>query len=208
VDLWITDAALSGDFEKRQVRLGPREIAENRPHTSLKELFPQVVGAAFQMMEARADYWLSRSTCDDIPSVDGLPRVPAPAPTSSPTGTALLESFAGDVRNLGEILTKILTPATMHGLATASGAAEGHRRYPADLWAATVGEFLLAYHHGVMRRDHVIQALLPLYTARVGSFLEEQAHADQPAIDAALESLCERFEQIKGLLVDRWRKEA
>ena len=71
-----------------------------------------------------------------------------------------------------------------------------------------MSEFLLAYHLGVMRRDHIIQALLPLYTARVGSFLAEQGQAEPPAVEAAIESLCESFEQVKGPLVERWRQGA
>ena len=43
--------------------------------------------------------------------------------------------------------------------------------------SATVYEFLLAYHRGVMRREHVLQALASLYLGRTGSFLRQYAAA-------------------------------
>ena len=68
------------------------------------------------------------------------------------------------------MLATILSDATLAGV-TAAAAAPGPLSYPDDLWAATVFEFLLAYHRAVMTREHVTQTLLPLYLGRTASFL-------------------------------------
>jgi hypothetical protein len=69
-------------------------------------------------------------------------------------------------------------------------------------------EFLLAHHHAVMLREHVIQALLPLYIARTGTFLIDHAASDPATLDAALESLCQDFERFKPRIIERWTKPA
>jgi hypothetical protein len=69
---------------------------------------------------------------------------------------------------------------------------------------ATVYQFLAAHHEGVMRRDHVTQALLPLYLGRAGSFVMQHAGSDPVQIDAALDALSAAFERAKPSLVQRW----
>jgi hypothetical protein len=206
VDLWITGAALAGAFEKAQAQLGWRRVRPDRPQPPLADLFPQVVHSAFQAVEAHADYWLPRTIVEEIPVAPGRPLDTAPAPAPPPDGAALLESFASDIRNLDEILRAILTPETLAAVTATAQAIGPGPRYPGPLWADTVGEFLLAYHQSVMRRDHIAQALLPLYKARVGSFLLEQADAEPAAVDAALEALCVDFERVKERVAEGWHQ--
>ena len=79
-----------------------------------------------------------------------------------------------------------------------------HLRYSDELWVSTVYEFLLAYQHGVMRREHIVQALAPLYLGRTGSFLRQYSSARETEVDEALESLCREFERSKPDLIQRW----
>ena len=71
-----------------------------------------------------------------------------------------------------------------------------------------VAEFLLAHRHYVILLDHVVQALLPLYLARAGTFLLDHATSPSGDVDAAVESLCERFELIRPRIVERWSQPA
>jgi hypothetical protein len=67
-----------------------------------------------------------------------------------------------------------------------------------------VAEFLSAYHHNLILREHIIQALLPLYMARTGTFLFEHGASPGEAVEAAVARLCLEFERIKPQLVERW----
>jgi hypothetical protein len=98
----------------------------------------------------------------------------------------------------------ILEADTQSTLADSAPATSARYRFPDDLWVATAYQFLAAHHDGVMRRDHVTQALLPLYLGRTGAFVLEHAQSDVATIDAALESLAQRFESAKPYLVQRW----
>ncbi len=55
-----------------------------------------------------------------------------------------------------------------------------------------------------MRREHILQALAPLYLGRTGSFLRQYATAREAEVDDALESLCREFERSKPDLIQRW----
>lgn len=203
-DVWITSAALTGPFTTWQTRLGRREPS-SRPQPPLSALFQQMVGATLQTIDAHANWWLGRNDTRDIPCVGTPSAVLAPDGHPSSDGAALLESFAEDLRNLDEVLRIILLPETFSALAAAAHETTGRMgRFPGALWAATVADFLVAYHRGVMRRDHVTQALLPLYTARSGAFLLELADAGPAAFETSLGSLCGDFEHVKAHIVGRW----
>ena len=56
-----------------------------------------------------------------------------------------------------------------------------------------------------MARNHVIQALVPLYRGQLYSFLLEQANSSPEEIEADTESLCREFENQKPYLVEQWK---
>jgi len=121
-------------------------------------------------------------------------------------GELLLQSFGSDIRDLRSILETILTPETHAALNATAQIAPAELRFPDELWVATVYQFLAAHHAGVMRREHITQALLPLYLGRAGAFMLEHAGAAPASIDAALDELCREFERAKPYLVQRWAR--
>ncbi len=203
-NLWLTGTALSGPFKTGQAWLGQRTLSSDAPHPALRDLFPQLVAASFSMIETHEKHVLDRGLMKDLPMVNAMPIADASGDTASPVdATTLLQSFSSDVQNLDEILGRILAPET---LAAVSDSATGpnQRGLSGELWATIVGECLVAFHHNVMRRDHIAQALLPLYLARTGGFFVEQSGQVPPTADAARNSLEACFEQVRLHIVDRW----
>ena len=123
-----------------------------------------------------APSWLEREGSQPVPTVGPAP---SPSPAESPPldGERLLQSFGSDVRDLRPILESILTPETLSALNAAAQLPPAELRYPDELWVATVYQFLAAHQAGVMRREHITQALLPLYLGRAGAFMLEHAGA-------------------------------
>jgi hypothetical protein len=198
---WIVAEALSGSFEVRQRALGRRTSQAGRPQPTLQDVFAPIVVSMFSCIEAHSEIWLARSEAEDLP-LDGS--IPAIDETGVPEqAPRLLESFAQDVDNLGEILGQILGADTMAAIRTASRDGAG-ADYPDTLWAATVADFLVAFHRGVMRRDHVAQALMPLYRARAGAFLQRHGGAPGTTVDAAVEALAAWFERTRLQIVRQW----
>jgi hypothetical protein len=202
IDMWVTGFALSAPSRCCQAALGPRASRASSPRPSLPALFGQVVGSLFACLELQAEAWLSRSGSQPLPIV-GPPGAAAVEGTAL-DGEHLLKQFGAHVRDLAPILDAILVPETHDALVETAGAGLSRRRFADDLWAATVYQFLAAYHQSVMRREHITQALFPLYLGRAGSFLLEHAGASAAAIEADLEALAGQFERSKPYLVERW----
>ena len=121
-------------------------------------------------------------------------------------GSRLTQTFCRDLENLQSVLGDILSPETLSRLKATAETDCTQLRFADDLWARTVYEFLAAFHRGVMRRDHVTQALIPLYLGRTGSFLIQFAAADPADVEAALEALGLEFERSKPALVEGWNQ--
>ena len=204
IDFWLTGTAVSDGYRCCQAPLGIRTIAAGAARPGLPETFGQVVGALFTCLEQEAATWLPRTGSEPLPAIGA----PPPQPTESPAidGERLLQSFGSSLRDLDSILETILVPDTQASLARAAQQRPADLRFPDDLWVATVYQFLAAYHEGVMRREHVTQALLPLYLGRAGSFVLEHAQSDPASIESALEALCVEFERAKPYLVQRWTR--
>ncbi|MEZ5417996.1 MAG: hypothetical protein R2708_11720 [Vicinamibacterales bacterium] len=203
---WIAAQALSGAFALHQCALGPRNVVAGRARQSLQELFGLVVGSVFAGLDAHSDAWLGRSGSEPIAgSTAGPDEGPQAEPPSD--GSRLLQSFAQDVANLTEILRTILGPDTLAGLLAAS-AEPGSAEFPDPLWAATLADFLTAYHRAVMRRTHIAQALLPLYMARSGAFLLAHRGSTAGAVEEADETLGACLEELKPRIVERWAQPA
>jgi glucosylglycerate synthase len=66
-------------------------------------------------------------------------------------------------------------------------------------------DFAAAYHRTAIARDHVLQALVPLYRGQLFSFLSEHARSTPEEMEADSEGLCLEFERQKPYLIERWK---
>ena len=200
--IWAMTAALAADLRVAQTCLGPRTVDPRRPVLPLSELFPQAVGSVFACLEAHAPVWLKRDGVEPVPVVghqDCLPTPPA-----LPDLSRMSESFSTNVHDLHPVLAEILPADVLSGIVTAAGGPENPAEYGDDLWAATLYGFLVAHQRAVMRREHIVSALLPLYLGRTVAFLLRYGAAEPEAIEDGHEQLFSAFERARPELVARW----
>jgi len=203
VDLWMAAEALAHGFKPAQAALGPRLLDTPRKRPALPDVFQQVMDAVCACLELHDSYWLPRGQSEAVPCFGTLNGAVDVGPRPDVAGMAA--TFARDVKALHPVLERILSEPTLTGV-TAAAATPSQLAYDDDLWAATVFEFLLAYHRAVMTREHVTQTLLPLYLGRTAAFLLEHASSGPATVDAALESLCLAFERAKPSAAALWKK--
>jgi hypothetical protein len=203
VDLWMATEALASGFRPAQAALGPRLLGPTRKRPGLSDVFQQVMEAVYVCLELHAGYWPQRGAAEPVPCFGALTGAVESGPR--PDVTAMAEAFARDVTALHPVLATILSEPTLSGV-TAAAAAPSRLCYDDDLWAATVFEFLLAYHTAVMTREHITQTLLPLYLGRTAAFLLQHDSSGPAGVDAALESLCLAFERAKPAAASRWKR--
>jgi len=201
IDPWLTGEALARGFRCGQAFLGPRVQLASEPRPSLPDLFRQVVGSLFACLEKHATYWLERRGSDAVPllTLDPQPADPVPAPDAAP----LIDSFRAGVRDLAPVLEQVLRPETLARLTEIAhdGVSPG---YTDGLWASTVYEFAAAHHRSVMHREHLSQAMVPLYLGRTAHFVLEGPPRDPEVHAHALEALGRAYDEAKPYLVELW----
>jgi hypothetical protein len=69
---------------------------------------------------------------------------------------------------------------------------------------STVYEVAVAHHRGTLHREHVTQALVPLYLGRAASFLAPDEEGDPSRAERELEQLHAAYERGKPFLVEMW----
>ena len=71
-------------------------------------------------------------------------------------------------------------------------------------WARIVFDFLLASRSHPDETQRYVTALVPLYFARVASFIEAARDLDTDAAERLVERQAATFEELKPELVGRW----
>ena len=113
--------------------------------------------------------------------------------------------FQTGVKELEPILESILSPQTLESIQGIATLDQHSFRFPAELWVTMLYEFAASYHHSVINRDHLVQALVPLYRGKIYSFLAEYADTSATEMEAVSENLCLEFERQKPYLTEKWK---
>jgi hypothetical protein len=114
--------------------------------------------------------------------------------------------FSTGVAELESIFQSILSPATLAELQGIARTEDVPFRYSAELWVKTIYEFAAAYRKSVISRDHIIQALAPLFRGRALTFLAENINGSADDVENNIESLCLEFERKKPYLLEIWKQ--
>jgi glucosylglycerate synthase len=199
-EAWMAITAIGGGLKCGQSFLGPKIALP--AGTDIVEIIRQTVGNFFWCMETSQAHWLTRSNSQPVPtfgadhelSLDGIP----------PSQEKIFDLFHGGVHELEPILASILAPDTHAQIKAIASSDRSSFHFPAELWVKTVYEFAASYHHAVLNRDHLVQALVPLYRGQLCSFLLENANSSAEGMESQSEALCQEFERQKPYLVERW----
>jgi hypothetical protein len=197
----VAEACLAG-FSVREVEAGERTLPQPSD-TDLNSLLAQVVGSLFADIEAKASFWQRARVALPVKPSAQVTR-PASEANDIEDLDEMVEGFRNAYANLQEIWSLVLPPQSLLGLKKVSREPAETFAMPADLWARTVYDFVLAYHLRTINRGHLLGALTPLYLAWVASHLRQSAgDAAQSALHA--EETAAAFVAEKPYVVARWR---
>jgi glucosylglycerate synthase len=202
-EAWMAVSAIFNDFRCCQVFLGEKLQATTGPGTDIVEVFRQTVGNLFWCMESRQSEWLDGERPEPVRTIG-----PDHELTSEPTDLnrhRIFEMFRSGVTELEPILSSVLDPETHAQIKSIVSLQESGFRFTSDLWVRTLYDFAASYHHAVINRDHLVQALAPLYRGVTFSYLIEQSDSSPDEIEAVGEALCVEFERQKPYLKEKWK---
>lgn len=201
-EICLTITALTGTYKVCQSYLGTKPPAD-RNATDLVAAMRRTVGALFWSMDTNFSLWNTISGSKPVDTL-GSPledKVQEPAQVNL---NRLLEMFATGVAELEPVFRSILSQPTLVELQKLASLDLTQFKYPAEVWAKTVFEFAASYHRSVISRDHIVQALVPLFRGRALSFLLENENGSGDEIETHVEALCGEFEKLKPYLLDVW----
>jgi glucosylglycerate synthase len=199
----FTLAAIAGEYRIRQSFLGAKEHVE-RHSADLVPAMRQTVGALFSTLETNFSSWNARTGSQPIPTA-GDEREFTLEPLRI-NRKRLREMFSTGVAELESVFQSILSPSTLAELQQLSRTEDVPFCYSAELWVKTVYEFAAAYRKSVISRDHIIQALAPLFRGRAFTFLVENLNGSAHDVENNIESLCLEFERMKPYLLEIWNR--
>jgi len=200
-ELEMVLSAVGGNRRIGQTFLGLKSRSEQHP-ADLVAAMRQTVGVLLASMEVKFPDWTATHDVT-APPTNG-PEYEVTLEPVRVNKKRLKQMFAAGVSELAPVLQSILTPPTLKSLKQIADLDGEAFRYPAELWAKTVYEFAASHHKSVMSRDHIVQALVPLYRGRALTFLVENRTASAEQVEANVEALCHEFERLKPYLVELW----
>ena len=158
-EAWMALSAISSNFRCCQTFLGEKPPAARGPATDIVEVLRQTVGTLFWCLETRPSLWLD---AEPSPSVTTFgPDHELTTERSDLDPHRIFEMFRTGVTELEPILSSILHPDTHVEIKNLVAIEEGKFRFKPDLWVRTLYDFAASYHHSVINRSHLVQALAP-----------------------------------------------
>jgi len=200
-EMRMSITAMAGGFRLFQTFLGAKPHVD-RTGADLVAALRQTVGTLFWSLETNFQYWSATREPESVPSCGAEYDL-----TTEPIRVnrkRLYQLFNSGVAELEPVLKSILSPRTLADVQNIATLPEDDFRYPHELWVRTAYEFASSYHKSVINRDHIIQALAPLYRGKVYTFLLENRDTSGPEVEANVEDLCQTFERLKPYLLDVW----
>ena len=202
-ELWLTLMAMVGRYKIAQSFVGTKARLETPPSDLVKAM-RETAGLIFCAMDCYPDTWTT-------------PHEPLPAPCNGCQPAVSLDPmrvnrkrlhqmFTFGISQLEPVFVSILAPNTYEELKRLAAMPEEEFAYPEQLWARTVYEFTAAYHRAVIGRDHIVQALVPLFRGRALTFLTQNRDASEEQVEANIEAVCDAFEREKPYLFELWER--
>lgn len=202
IELRLMLAAITGSARVCQSYLGEKDPTERRG-ADLVPTLRRTVGVLFSSLESHFPLWSAVSGSQAVPSIGGdTGFLLEPLRVNR---KRLYTMFCTGVAELESVFQSILSPSTLAELHRLALQKEEEFHYPMELWVRTVYEFAASYQRAVINRDHIVQALAPLFRGRVFTFLVENRSASAKEVANHIEELCLEFERLKPYLVELWK---
>ncbi len=204
IDIWMTTVAICENLKICQSYLGAKIHDDKDPGKDLSPMFKQVVGTIFSLMEIYQGKWVevkgSRPT-----AIFGFESEVAPKPLEVDSEN-IVNKFKEGVSKYLNVWEKIMEEENYEKIKEVAKLENSHFELPDELWIKSLFDFMLAYKKQTdgFSPDEIIEALVPIYYARVASFVRKTNNLDSHEAEEIINQQCSVFEKLKPYLVGRW----
>jgi len=202
IDIWMTTIAVCEGFKVCETALGTKLHDPKDPSAHLGPMFRQVVGTLFAMMPRYEKSWRTVNSSDAVPL---LGDVPAAEPEQVNVALeALVRRYRDGLLHFGGVWKQVVQPESFEELTQLGTVAPEAIDFPVDLWVRTVYDFAVQFQRWAGDRHQLVEMLIPIYYARVASFVNQARNLSSAEAERLVEVQAERFEALKPYFIERW----
>lgn len=202
VGVWMTAVAIQEGRHMGQVALGTLRHESREPSTTTDQAFSQMVGSLFRMAYIFRKTWLTFPQVQATPVVGNVPL--QQADRGILTETYLSGRFRQASKRHRRLWQVALTPEHLDEVREILNPPNEGFRFPDDLWARCVYDFIVVYNKGEADPDRVVEALIPLCCARQLAFLQETQGLSVEETERVVARQADAFVRQRPYLRERW----
>lgn len=189
IDIWMTTTVIANGLRVVQAALGAKIHDVKDPGKHLSPMFIQVVSTLFSLMIEYENVWKNSEGIDDVPIIGESPDV---KPEELKVDLDNLREKAKLVKDLEFLDGKIIDLVKKYG------------EIDSNSWVEVVYSFAVAFRDGKAN----VEDMIPLYFARVASFVKETENMSTEEAERVIERQLEDFMRRKVDLIKRWENDS
>ena len=206
IDIWMTTSAITNGFRLCQSNLGVKVHDVKDPSLQLGPMFRQVLWTLFYLMEIYEPHWkgVRESTAVETFGMEGFTE-PEPVRVNL---DAMLENFRIGYQQFGALWRELFSRSCFAQIEKASTIEREAFAFPLETWVMILYELAATFHAWQKNRNKLIDVVVPLYYARVASFVNQSRDMSSEQAEALVEEQAACFEDHKDYLLEVWEKKA
>lgn len=199
IDIWMTTTAINESFfPVYQASLGAKIHDVKDPGKHLGNMFREVVGTLFNLMDFYKDKWMNVMKIVDAPIFGEILKI-SPEPITVDIENLLKKCKNGIIEKQESVL-KIFSNELSEKLFEV---AKLDGRVNEDLWVSVIFELSKKYKEF---KNELIEVLVPIYFGKTADFVIKTENMTTEEAEKEIEKLLNKFFERKGELVELWRK--
>ncbi len=202
IDIWMTTTAIIRDWKICQAKLGVKIHDAKDPAAALGPMFRQVIGTLFSLMEQNVDRWKSIKGSQPVLTF-GPETFPEPEPVKVNLGK-LVEEFKLGYGHFGPLWNSLFSEECSREIEKWSRLKTERFLMPLEFWVKILYELAAIFHRWKANREILISMMVPLYMARVASFVNQTKEMNSNAAEVLVEEQAAVFEGNKDYLIGLW----
>jgi hypothetical protein len=198
IDVWLTTVAVVEGHPVCQTRLGAKLHDPKDPGSDLAPMFRQVVGTLLSLARRYDDHWLTVEGAITPPTL-GFPAEFAAEPVEVSL-SGLARGFAEGRQRHADTWDAVLSPASR---AVVDGIDDAEPVLGPESWTRLMYDFLAAARDADDLHP-LLDAMVPLYFARMATFVRDTEGDTDEEAEARVESAVDVAVAVKPSLRERW----
>ncbi|MGC9325049.1 MAG: glycosyltransferase [Desulfomonilia bacterium] len=206
IDIWMTTTAITNGFKICQSNLGVKIHDVKDPSLHLGPMFRQVMWTIFYLMEIYEPFWTGIMESSSVETF-GMKGYTEPEPVRVNLD-AMIENFKIGYQQFGALWKDILSQECFREIEKASGIEKDSFFFPIEVWVKILFEIAATFHAWKKNRNKLIDVIVPLYYARVASFVNLSKDMNSEEAENLVEEQAQYFEDYKDYLIEMWKKKS